>query len=32
MSKTIGPGDCLTVKGEGEAVDKMIARCLGLNK
>lgn len=31
MIKTTGPGDCPTVTGEGEAVDKMIARYFGLN-
>lgn len=27
MIKAVGPSDCLTVTGEGEAVDEMISRC-----
>lgn len=31
MIKSTGPGDCLTVTGEGEESDKMIARCFDLD-
>lgn len=31
MIKSTGPADCLAVTGEGEAVDKMIDKCLDLD-